>query len=175
MKHIQKLLHFIKPYWKWSIASLTLLTLVVLMDLALPRLIQRIIDQGINQNNMQVVVSTTIMMFSISIFQVLFALGNNYFSIQVGESVARDIREALFLKIKSFSFGNLVVEMDGKLYTPPISCGVLAGTFRAHLLETGQVEERVIHIDELKKCTKFFFVNSVRKWQEFEITKIEEV
>ena len=107
MKHIQKLLHFIKPYWKWSIASLTLLTLVVLMDLALPRLIQRIIDQGINQNNMQVVVSTTIMMFSISIFQVLFALGNNYFSIQVGESVARDIREALFLKIQSFSFGNL--------------------------------------------------------------------
>ena len=107
MKHIQKLLHFIKPYWKWSIISLTLLTLVVLMDLAIPRLIQRIIDQGINQNNMQVVVSTTIMMFSISIFQVLFALGNNYFSINVGESVARDIREALFLKIQSFSFGNL--------------------------------------------------------------------
>jgi len=107
MKHIQKLLHFIKPYWKRSILSLFLLTAVVLMDLALPRLIQRIIDQGINQNDMQVVVSTTIMMFSISIFQVLFALGNNYFSIQVGESVARDIREALFLKIQSFSFGNL--------------------------------------------------------------------
>jgi len=56
---------------------------------------------------MQVVISTTIMMLSISVFQVLFALGNNFFSIQVGESVARDIREALFLKIQSFSFGNL--------------------------------------------------------------------
>jgi ATP-binding cassette, subfamily B, multidrug efflux pump len=107
MKHIRKLLHFIKPYWKWSIISLVLLTAVVLMDLAIPRLIQRVIDQGINQNNMQVVVSTTIVMLSISLFQVLFALGNNYFSIQVGESVARDIREALFLKIQSFSFGNL--------------------------------------------------------------------
>jgi len=107
MKHIQKLLHFIKPYWKWSIASLTLLTLVVLMDLAIPRLIQHVIDQGINQNNMQVVINTTIQMLSISVFQVLFALGNNYFSINVGESVARDIREALFLKIQSFSFGNL--------------------------------------------------------------------
>ena len=39
--------------------------------------------------------------------QALFALTNNYFSIQVGESVARDLREALFLKIQSFSFGNL--------------------------------------------------------------------
>ena len=78
-------------------------------------------------------------------------------------------------ELTEFTVGNLVVEMDGKCYTPPISCGVLAGTFRAHLLETRQVEERVIRIDELKKCTKFFFVNSVRKWREVEITKIEEV
>jgi ATP-binding cassette, subfamily B, multidrug efflux pump len=107
MKHIRKLVHFVKPYWKWSISSLILLTLVVLMDLAIPRLIQRIIDQGINQNDMQVVLTTTVMMLGISLFQILFALGNNHFSIQVGESVARDIREALFLKIQSFSFGNL--------------------------------------------------------------------
>jgi ATP-binding cassette, subfamily B, multidrug efflux pump len=107
MKHIRKLLHFIKPYWKWSLLSLALLVAVVLMDLAIPRLIQRVIDQGINAGNMQVVFTTTILMLSISLFQVLFALGNNHFSIQVGESVARDLRESLFLKIQSFSFGNL--------------------------------------------------------------------
>lgn len=107
MKHIRKLLHFIKPYWKWSLVSLALLLAVVLMDLAIPRLIQRVIDQGINAGNMQVVLTTTVLMLSISVFQVLFALGNNFYSIQVGESVARDIREALFLKIQSFSFGNL--------------------------------------------------------------------
>jgi len=107
MKHISKLLSFVRPYWKYSIYSLILLILVVLIDLAIPRLIQRIIDQGINQHSMQVVVTTTVIMLSISLLQVLFALGNNYFSIQVGESVARDIREALFLKIQSFSFGNL--------------------------------------------------------------------
>ncbi len=107
MKHIKKLLHFVKPYWQWSLAALTLLIAVVIIDLAIPRLIQRIIDQGINQNNMQVVLTTTIIMLSISLMQVLFALGNNYFSIQVGESTARDIREALFLRIQSFSFGNL--------------------------------------------------------------------
>lgn len=107
MKHISKLLHFVRPYWKYSILSLILLVLVVLIDLAIPRLIQRIIDQGINQNDMQVVLTTTVIMLSLSVLQVLFALGNNYYSIQVGESTARDIREALFLKIQSFSFGNL--------------------------------------------------------------------
>jgi ATP-binding cassette subfamily B multidrug efflux pump len=56
---------------------------------------------------MQVVATTSIAMLVISALQTLFAIGNNLFSIQVGEGVARDVREALFLKIQSFSFGNL--------------------------------------------------------------------
>ncbi len=67
-------------------------------------------------------------------------------------------------ELTEFTIGNLVVELDGNFYTPPISCGLLAGTFRSHLLETGQVCERVIRKDELSKCAKVFLVNSVRKW-----------
>jgi len=107
MTHIKILLRFVKPYWRRSLVSLVLLIAVVLMDLALPRLIQRIIDEGINAANMQVVITTTILMLVISVLQTLFALANNLFSIQVGECVARDLREELFLKIQSFSFGNL--------------------------------------------------------------------
>ena len=107
MSQIKKLLYFIEPYWRRSLVSLLLLISVVVMDLTLPRLIQRVIDQGINGGNMQVVITTTIWMLVISVLQTLFALANNLFSIQVGESVARDLREALFLKIQSFSFGNL--------------------------------------------------------------------
>jgi para-aminobenzoate synthetase/4-amino-4-deoxychorismate lyase len=72
-------------------------------------------------------------------------------------------------ELTEFTIGNLVVEMDGKLYTPPISCGLLAGTFREYLLETGQAEERVIRVDEIEKCTKVYFVNSVRKWQRVDV------
>lgn len=107
MSQIKKLLYFIEPYWRRSLVSLLLLISVVVMDLTLPRLIQRVIDQGINGGDMQVVITTTIWMLVISVLQTLFALANNLFSIQVGESVARDLREALFLKIQSFSFGNL--------------------------------------------------------------------
>jgi len=107
MNQIRKLLYFVKPYWRRSLVSLVFLVAVVLMDLAIPRLIQRIIDQGINGGNMGVVISTTISMLVISILQVVCALANNLFSIQVGEGVARDLRQALFLKIQSFSFGNL--------------------------------------------------------------------
>jgi ATP-binding cassette subfamily B multidrug efflux pump len=107
MQHIRKLLYFVKPYWRRGLVSLVFLVLVIVIDLTIPRLIQRIIDQGINGGNMQVVINSSIIMVVISLLQVLFALANNLFSIQVGEAVARDLREALFMKIQSFSFGNL--------------------------------------------------------------------
>ena len=107
MNHIWKLLHFVRPYWRRSLVALVFLISVIAIDLTIPRLIQRIIDQGINGGNMQIVINTTIIMLVISALQTLFAIANNLFSIQVGESVARDLREALFLKIQSFSFGNL--------------------------------------------------------------------
>ena len=72
-------------------------------------------------------------------------------------------------ELTEFTIGNLVTEMDGELFTPPISCGLLAGTFRSHLLEKGKIKERVIHKDELGKCSKLFLVNSVRKWVEITI------
>ncbi len=67
-------------------------------------------------------------------------------------------------ELTEFTIGNLVVEMDGELFTPTISCGLLAGTFRSHLLETGKIKERVIYKDQLGKCSKIFLINSLRKW-----------
>lgn len=74
-------------------------------------------------------------------------------------------------ELTEFTIGNLVVEMNSTLFTPPISCGLLAGTFREHLLETQQVKERIISKDELQKCSKIFLVNSVRKWVNVEYKK----
>ncbi|MBI5473102.1 MAG: aminodeoxychorismate synthase component I, partial [Ignavibacteriae bacterium] len=41
------------------------------------------------------------------------------------------------------TIANVVVEIDGKLYTPPIECGLLAGTLRERLLREGSIKERV--------------------------------
>ena len=57
---------------------------------------------------------------------------------------------------------NLVVELDGGLYTPPVSSGLLAGTYRAWLLEQGKVKERVIRLDDLERCGRVYLANSVR-------------
>jgi ATP-binding cassette subfamily B multidrug efflux pump len=107
MHNLLRLKSFVKPYWKQSLLALVLLSSVVLIDLAIPRLIQRIIDQGIGGKDMQLVLQTAMIMLGISVLSALFAVGNNILSVQVGEGFARDLRETLFLHIQSFSYGNL--------------------------------------------------------------------
>jgi para-aminobenzoate synthetase/4-amino-4-deoxychorismate lyase len=72
-------------------------------------------------------------------------------------------------ELTEFTIGNLVVELDGQLLTPPIACGVLAGTFRAHLLETNHIHESPIRVEQLDQCAKIFRINSVRGWQDVKI------
>lgn len=115
MNHIFKLTSLVKPYWRRSVLALVLLTSLVFLDLAIPRLVQRIIDQGIARQNQQVVIQTGLLMLGISVLSTLVAIANNNLSVQVGESVARDLREALFLKIQTFSFGNLDRLQTGQL------------------------------------------------------------
>jgi para-aminobenzoate synthetase / 4-amino-4-deoxychorismate lyase len=60
---------------------------------------------------------------------------------------------------------NVVVDLGHGLVTPPIACGLLPGTFRAHLLEAGEVREQVVTIADLEGAHRVFLVNSVRGWQ----------
>jgi ATP-binding cassette subfamily B multidrug efflux pump len=115
MNDVFKLLHLVKPYWRRSVVALTLLTSLVFMDLSIPRLIQRIIDQGINQQNQAVILQTSAIMLGISLLSTVIAIGNNITSVQVSENVGRDLRDAIFSKIQSFSYGNLDRMKTGQL------------------------------------------------------------
>ncbi|MGB3613267.1 MAG: aminodeoxychorismate synthase component I [Elainellaceae cyanobacterium] len=70
------------------------------------------------------------------------------------------------------TLGNIVVELGGQRYTPPLSCGLLPGTFRAHLLNKGALQERIITHQELAECDRIFVVNSVRGWQDAELVAV---
>jgi ATP-binding cassette subfamily B multidrug efflux pump len=115
MNHVIKLSAFVRPYWKRAVMALVLLTTLVFMDLSIPRLIQRIIDQGIAQHNQPLVIQTGLLMLGISALSTFIAVGNNLLSVRVGESTARDLREAIFSKIQTFSYGNLDRMKTGQL------------------------------------------------------------
>jgi len=67
-------------------------------------------------------------------------------------------------ELTEFTIGNLVAELDGGLLTPPLDCGLLPGTLRAELLESGQIREKIITLDDLPRCSQLWLINAVRGW-----------
>lgn len=65
---------------------------------------------------------------------------------------------------------NVIVQIDGKRYTPPVSCGLLPGTLRRQLVEAGEVAERIITVDEIKHADAVFLANSLRGIQRARVT-----
>ena len=50
------------------------------------------------------------------------------------------------------TIANLVVELDGVRVTPPVECGLLAGTLRGELLDRGEIAERVVASRRTAAC-----------------------
>lgn len=64
---------------------------------------------------------------------------------------------------------NIVLDLDGELVTPPVECGLLAGCYRAELLESGVIKERVLQKEALARARAVYFVNSLRRMWSVEV------
>jgi para-aminobenzoate synthetase/4-amino-4-deoxychorismate lyase len=62
-----------------------------------------------------------------------------------------------------------VIEINGIFITPPVSSGLLAGTFRSALLHQGEICEGIVTEDMIRKADAVWLINSVRKWMPVEI------
>ena len=72
-------------------------------------------------------------------------------------------------EITESCIANVVLEMDGTLVTPPVSSGLLAGIYRAHMLAQGKLQEQVIKLEDVQRCSRIFLINSVRGMWEVSI------
>lgn len=67
-------------------------------------------------------------------------------------------------EVTESTIANVVVESEGKCWTPPRTAGLLAGTLREELIARGELFERTITKDELAAVGSFSLINSVRGW-----------
>ena len=72
-------------------------------------------------------------------------------------------------EITESTLANVVVRLEGRYYTPPVACGLLAGVYRGHLLQRGLLHERVLTPDDLRRAEAIYLINSVRGWIRAEI------
>ncbi|WP_203340274.1 aminodeoxychorismate synthase component I [Planococcus beijingensis] len=92
---------------------------------------------------------------------------------KASEGLPKDVFSILLWNEKQqlteFTIGNLVLEKAGRFFTPPISCGLLAGTFRQQLLDQQRIEEKILDKKELETCDAIWLINSVRGWLKVEL------
>ncbi len=115
MKSLRRMIQFIKPYARESILALSFLLGVVAADLLIPRLTQRVIDQGIAARDTRLIITTALMMIGAAGLSAAFAIGNTILSARVSQSFAADLRSAIVRKVQTFSFGNLDHIQTGQL------------------------------------------------------------
>jgi para-aminobenzoate synthetase/4-amino-4-deoxychorismate lyase len=71
------------------------------------------------------------------------------------------------------SYHTLVVKLDGRLVTPPLTCGLLPGVLRGELLDNGEIIERILYPADLERAEDLWLINSVRGWRKCRYLKGE--
>lgn len=74
-------------------------------------------------------------------------------------------------ELTEFINGNIVLNINGHLLTPPVSSGLLPGTMRASLLAEKQVSEQILTKKDLYKADYVWLINSVRGFVEVELQR----
>lgn len=112
-----KALSYLKPY-RIAIVIAILLTLIELfVELFQPLLMAKIIDDGILEGDLSVVLKWGGVMVGISFLAFSSGILNSFFAAHVSQSFGYDIRKALFVKVQSFSFTNFNLFPTSSLIT----------------------------------------------------------
>jgi ATP-binding cassette, subfamily B, multidrug efflux pump len=117
MRSMRRLWSFLWTYKLWVILAPLMMAIEVAMDLMQPRLIQRIIDQGIANGDLGLVQRTGALMVGLSIVGMLAGVLCGVFAVRASQAFGADVRGALFSKVQTLSFGNLDRLETGGLIT----------------------------------------------------------
>jgi ATP-binding cassette, subfamily B, multidrug efflux pump len=102
-----KLYKSLKPYRLAITATILLILLQTLANLALPTLMASIVDKGIIQKNIGYIVSTGELMLLLTAAGMICSIGAAYLSSRAAVGFGRDVRMQLFSRVESFSLHEL--------------------------------------------------------------------
>ena len=104
---IKRLARCIREY-KWA-AILSPLTMVgeVTMEVLIPLVMADLYDYGVVQQNMQVVVSKSLLLVLCALMSLGFGVASAIFASKAGTGFARNLRHDMFYNVQRFSFSNI--------------------------------------------------------------------
>ena len=79
----------------------------VICEMIIPILMGQIVDNGIQAGNMEFIMTTGAKMIVMALLGLAFGIGGGYFGSKASAGLARNLREAMFVRIQDFSFANI--------------------------------------------------------------------
>jgi len=76
-------LSHLKPYWKTAFLSIFMLSISVVIQLQIPKLIQKIVDEGIRNKDLGLIGITALMMIVLALLDAGLSIGNTFLSVGV--------------------------------------------------------------------------------------------
>ena len=104
---MKRLWEYLKPYKELAILAPILMLLEVGAELALPKLMTFMINQGVGTRNTAIITKTGIEMLVIAIIGIIGGIGCLICATLVSQRTGADLRRAAFEKIQEFSFHNI--------------------------------------------------------------------
>jgi ATP-binding cassette subfamily B protein len=117
MHSLGRAISYLRPHWLTAVGAVVSLILVTAGNLAIPQLIRWVIDKGITLGQMQAIMWGAAGLVGVAVVRGLFNFTQGYWSEKASQSVAFDVRNALFDKIQSLSFSYHDRAQTGQLMT----------------------------------------------------------
>lgn len=104
---MKKLLVYLSNYKKESVLAPLFKMLEAIFELIVPLVVASIIDDGIRNGNMNLVVSRSLILVLLAVVGMVAAITAQYFAARAATGFATELRHSLFKKIQSFTFDDI--------------------------------------------------------------------
>ncbi len=104
---IKSLAVHIKGYIKESVMTPLFMILEVVMETIIPMLMATMIDDGVSKGNLNHVVTTGLIMILCALVALFAGYMGGVYGAKASAGFAKNLREAMFINIQSFSFANI--------------------------------------------------------------------
>lgn len=104
MKNLIRAAKFLRPYTWQVIATLTMLLTLTGLNLLVPRIIQTVIDDGLQVGNTAYLIRSALFLLGLGIGSSVLGLGNRYLSEWIAARVGYDLRNRMYDHIQYLPF-----------------------------------------------------------------------
>ncbi|MFN8500215.1 MAG: ABC transporter transmembrane domain-containing protein, partial [Anaerolineae bacterium] len=104
MKPLWRVMKYLRPHWLDVTIAFVSLIIVTAASLVTPALIGRIINDGIGQQNIPLIVGLTLAILVFAVVRGLFQFFQSYLGERASQGAAFDMRNDLYTKLQRLSF-----------------------------------------------------------------------